>query len=119
MCRVQFFIVIIIAVLFFVLALGNTYYSGAFLKKGSDSKDIWCIIFGFENAAPAVIVSRNGQTNGKLTGPTGLTKHAFTTSDCLSTKNLFVYIGNVESSHVAINGVNAHTLVSLHCLLKV
>jgi len=111
----------IIITVFFIASLANVnvYRSGAFQKEKSGSENVQLIGSDFENIISAVILSRESQTGGKVTNPAGLPKPTLITSDYFSAKNRFPHVGNFEPLYVTLNGINEHTLVSLHCLLTV
>jgi hypothetical protein len=111
----------IIITVFFIayLANVNVCYNAAFQKEKSDSENKQLITSDFENVISAVILSRENQTGRKATNPTGLPKLTLIASDYFSAKNKFPHVGNFEPPYVTVNGINEHTLVSLHCLLTV
>lgn len=93
--------------------------NSAFKKEKPDSDNKQLITSGFEIMSSASIAFRENQIGRKVTNPTGLPKPALTALQCCSAKKSPLHIGNFESSHVAVNEINEHTLVTLHCLLTV
>ena len=116
----QFLKVIFIPLVFLQVVRETSFCcDDVFSDNKADPKNGKLIVLGFANEVPAAILSRGDQTTIQLTGPTGLTKPAFTVSEHVSTESLFAHIDNIGSSHLAISGTKAHTLFALHCLLTI
>jgi len=111
----------IIITVFFMASLANVNVcrNAAFQKEKSGSENKQLITSGFENVISAVILSRENQTGKRVANPTSSPKPALIASDYYSAKNRFPHTGNFESPYLDANGINEHTLVSLHCLLTV